>query len=445
MVMSKEENNTCWLPGVLLLGCLLWRIPAWGGQPACPFPQHLPYQAALSVTCRTRAQVDADIRAFYDQWKHDYVIQVTDGNTSGPLYRISAGKNDSWRTVSEGQGYGMLLTVLMAGHDPEAQRIFDGLWRFARRHPSGVDGRLMAWEVPENPDTGVDAAFDGDADMAHALLLADHQWGSSGTINYKSAARIMLDGIAQAMIGPQSHLPLLGDWVDREGAPYSQYTPRTSDFMVDHFRCWYRLTGNALWLSVVRHVQQVIEQVQQDFSPHTGLLPDFLVPVAAGSTRLRPADPGFLEGPDDGHFEYNAGRDPWRIGTDGVLYGDGISREQAGRMATWMARHTGGDATKIKEGYFLDGRALRPDDDFTTFFAAPFGVAAMTRPELQSFLNSVYLAVHDRHEDYYEDSVTLLSMLVMSHNYWNPDLMTGGGSSSISSRLLLLLLPRKPR
>ncbi len=439
--MKERSGIGCLISGAILLCCLLRTAPSVAG-PAHPFPQHLPYQAALSVTCRTRAQVDADIRSYYDRWKRDYVVPV---DTSGQLYRISAGKNQRQRTVSEGQGYGMLLMVHMAGYDRQARHIFDGLWRFARRHPSRVDGRLMAWEVPENPATGVDAAFDGDADMAQALLMADRQWGSAGSINYRAAARTLLAGITQSMIGPRSHLVMLGDWVEREGPPYSQYTVRTSDFMVDHFRTWYALTGDVLWLRVIGQVQQVITQVQRDHSPQTGLLPDFLVPESPGTTPLRPAWPNFLEGPDDGHYEYNAGRDPWRLGTDALLYGDAISKVQAGRMAAWMARATGGDARRIKDGYFLDGRPLRPDDDFTIFFAAPFGVAAMTRPELQHFLNSVYLAVRNRHEDYYEDTVTLLCLLVMGHNYWNPDLMPGSHRSRVVTPWLHLLLGASSR
>jgi len=56
----------------------------------------------------------------------------------------------------------------------------------------------------------------------------------------------------------------------------------------------------------------------------------------------------------------------------------------------------------------------------TTFFAAPFGVSLMTRPSQQQFLNDVYDTVYNTHEDYYEDSVTLFCLLVMTGNFWNP-------------------------
>ena len=56
-----------------------------------------------------------------------------------------------------------------------------------RAHPSEIDSRLMDWNVPE-PE-GNDSAFDGDADIAFGLLLADAQWGSAGRVNYKAEAR----------------------------------------------------------------------------------------------------------------------------------------------------------------------------------------------------------------------------------------------------------------
>ena len=44
----------------------------------------------------------------------------------------------------------------------------------------------------------------------------------------------------------------------------------------------------------------------------------------------------------------------------------------------------------------------------------------MTEPSQQQWLNDVYDSVRGIHEDYYEDSVTLLCLLVMTGNYWDP-------------------------
>ena len=391
--------------------------------PARPFPQHVHYVSGTTRPSPSQDVLDRDVRTFYSRWKADYLVGAGTAPDGTTMYRIIHSKANPGETVSEGQGYGMIITTIMAGVDPDAQKIVNGLWKFARQHPSTVDSRLMAWQVPEDPNTGIDAAFDGDADMAFALLMAHNQWGSDGLVNYRQEGLNLLAAIGQSMIGPLSRLPLLGDWINRAGTEpkYNQYTPRSSDFMPGHFRAWHRITGNPLWREVLTSVQNAISQVQQDHSPTTGLLSDFLEPVSATDHRLKPVPANFLEGPDDGHYEYNAGRDPWRIGTDALQSGDPLSLAQTRKIADWIYTATGGNAANIKDGYMLDGTPLRPNDDFTTFFAAPFGVAMMTRPAYQNFLDNIYNRVKARHEDYFEDSVNLLCMLVMSGNFWSPE------------------------
>jgi endo-1,4-beta-D-glucanase Y len=385
--------------------------------PQHPFPQHIKYApGTIRPNQRTQAQQDNDVRSFYNHWKSTYLIAV-----SGipARYRVSFGKGDPSRTVSEGQGYGMIITALMAGYDLNARAIFDGLWYFVRDHPSSIDNRLMAWEVLEKPG-GVDSAFDGDADIAYSLLLADAQWNSDGNINYEAEAQQVITAIMESTIGPDSHLPMLGDWVNPDGNLYNQYTPRSSDFMPAHFRTYGRTTGDTLWFDVITATQNAISGLQANYSPNSGLLPDFIEPVSNTNHTLRPANANFLEGPDDGHYSYNAGRDPWRIGTDALLNNDPTSLIQTQRIADWIAIEMGDNPTNIKAGYYLGGTPLPGSDYFTTFFVAPFGIALMTRPSQQQHLNDLYNAVYNTYEDYYEDSVTLLSLLVMTGNYWDP-------------------------
>lgn len=127
-----------------------------------------------------------------------------------------------------------------------------------------------------------------------------------------------------------------------------------------------------------------------------------------------------MEGPDDGHYGYNAGRDPWRIGADAILYQDARSRAAVQKISTWAESTTYGNPIAFLSGYDLDGNATEDSDYFTTFFVAPLGVAAMTNPDQQEWLNDVYDAVYHAHEDYYEDTVTLLCLIVMSGNAWAP-------------------------
>src|SRR5215213_3765296 len=344
-----------------------------------PFPQHVTYTGgAILPNHLGRQQLDDDVRAAYDRWKQRYLVPVS-SQSGASLYRVAFGKPGTPNhdtTVSEGQGYGMVIVPLMAGHDPQAQSIFDGLWRYALAYRSCGDDRLMLWRIPNREKDGCASATDGDLDIAYGLLLAHAQWGSGGAIDYRAAANRLLAGILAATVGPQSKLPLLGDWVDPNGNTANQWTPRTSDFMTGHFRAFGRATGDAVWQQVVDASLGDVQALQDGYSADTGLLPDFVQPKSDTDHAPRPASPGFLERPNDGAYNYNAGRDPWRLGTDGLLNGDARALPAVARIGAWAQDEAGGDPQQIRAGYALDGTPLSGSDYFTTFFAAPLGVAA---------------------------------------------------------------------
>jgi endo-1,4-beta-D-glucanase Y len=387
--------------------------------------------AARSLIQPDADQQADDIRVAWSRWKQRYLVRrVEDGEVRYWVRHAKPGHADGWdrETVSEGMGYGMILAAHMAGDDERAREIFDGLWRFARAHPSSGDSRLMQWRVrPDGRAASDDSAFDGDCDMAFALLLAEAQWGNDGSIDYRAAFDQLIAGIEDSTIGPESGYPLLGDWVRPQGGGaggrYSQWTTRTSDVMPGHFRAFRRATGRAVWDHVLGSTQGLFDLLQEQFSPGTGLLPDFVQPTNSANSNPRPADAGFLEGRHDGHFFYNAGRTPWRLATDALMHNDETSRRQALAMARWAREAADGAPRNVKAGYALDGEPLADSNFFSTFFAAPFGVAAMLDADAgaESWLAAVYDAVRDAPQDYYEDSVSLLCLLVMSGNFWSPE------------------------
>jgi endo-1,4-beta-D-glucanase Y len=414
---------------VFTAGLVLTLAPTPLTAQALPFPQHVRYAAGTLLPNHvSQAALDADVRDAWAAWKTRYLASAGTEGDGHPRFRVKSSTSASAETVSEGQGYGMLLAVSMAGSDAQARQIFDGLWEFALDHPSEIDGRLMDWHVPANESLdpeGNDAAFDGDADLAYALLMAERQWGGGGRFAYGSEAARVLAGIGASMLGPSSHYPLLGDWVDPGGTGFNQWTTRTSDFMPGHFLAFYHATGDEDWRDAAAAVSAATETLQTTWAPSTGLLPDFVEPTSTVNTTPRPADPNFLEGPEDGAYWYNAGRDPWRLATAALVWNDGASRTQARRLATFARTSTAGQPFSIKLGYQLNGTPII--DAFSSFYAAPFGVAAQVDPSGQAFLNDIWQTVESRTEGYFEDSVTLLSMLVMSGNFWDPVLLFQDG------------------
>ena len=76
-----------------------------------PFPQHSPYtKGTIKPNHLPQQQLDKQVEVFYDQWKKRYVKPGCNPDESY-IWFERKGKE----CVSEGQGYGMIITVLMAG------------------------------------------------------------------------------------------------------------------------------------------------------------------------------------------------------------------------------------------------------------------------------------------------------------------------------------------
>lgn len=391
------------------------RIPTVG---ACLYPRRGQYMGFSHFpNHRSQQQLDADVAQAYERWKSKYLIRIPPDSSVGPtLFRVSFGQAEPERTVSEGQAYGMLLAALMAGYDQEAQQIFDGLYAFAQAHPSNMDDRLMAWTVPNE---GTAAAFDAEADIAYALMLADATWTGSSSINYRVEADSRLAALLERTIGPQSSLPMLGDWVDPWGEQYNQFTPRSSDLIAFYFRAFARYTDNTRWDEVADASVSLISQFQTRKPDATALLPDFIRVTQTPEYKVQAAAPGFLEGDFDGAYYYNAGRVPWRIGLDALVSGDAESVRQLSRFAEFtQAEMKEAGPLGLRGGYYLNGEMI--DDYFSVFFASPLAISLMGEETAQAELNTLYDAVFEAEEDYYQDSVSLLSLIVLTGNFWDP-------------------------
>lgn len=365
-----------------------------------PFPQAANVSGSgLKPANFTQAQLNAAVSNYYAYWKTNYLAPST--KVAGD-YKVNY--NGSGTTVSEAMGYGMLLTVYMAGADPNAKIYFDGLNRFRKRYPSNINPGLMCWKIPANESAvSDDCATDGDLDMAMALLLANKQWGDG---SYLSEATNYLNYIAASLVRGDYSLRL-GDWNSAAGQT------RPSDFMPAHFRSFYLATGNGFWTNVESQCYLILNQLQTNYAAATGLVPDF---STNNGVLWKPAKANFLEGPDDGHYNYNSCRVPWRIGWAAWFYNDARARQILSRFMTWTVSHHAAPIN-FKAGYNLDGTDSTGNNYDTACFISPTGVAAMVTTN-QTWLNNTFTYAKDTHETYYEDSVSLLSMLVMSGNAW---------------------------
>lgn len=410
--------------GLAVAALLTASHPAVAQAPARPFPQQVTYGAGTILPSRfTRPQLDNHVRAYYRGWRDRYFVSAGNDAHGRAMYRIAFGPPGSANaatTVSEGQGWGMIIMALMAGDEPRAKTYFDGLWRFSRAFPSGGNARLMSWRITNGAvSSGNSSAFDGDADIALGLILAARQWPGAPGIDYGRQARAVLAAILASTVGTASNLPMLGDWVDPSGATYNQFTNRSSDMMPSSFTAFHDFAGVGRWATVATRSRSVLRQLQRNFAAATGLVPDFMVPKVPGNAP-EPAPAGFLEGANDGFYFYNACRVPLRIGLDGLHYGNASSIAIAKRLSRWAEAQTGGQPTSLKAGYRLDGSDIAGNNYLSTAFLAPLGVAAMLHPARQRWLDRLYNVIRTSQQGYYEDTLTLLSMLILSGNFWNP-------------------------
>jgi endo-1,4-beta-D-glucanase Y len=276
------------------------------------------------------------------------------------------------------------------------------------KHRSTENQYNASWILTINEDLNYGSATDGDFDIAYSLLLANKSWGSNGEINYLQHAKNTIQFGLKVNDISQSYRPTLGDWASR-----SSFDTRSSDFMPDHFRAYKLATNDNFWDNPVNTVYDVISKIQSQFSSKTGLVPDFII-----GSDPRPATNNYLdEATVD--FSWNACRLPLRLAIDYGLYGSNEAKVSLTKIMQWVIKDTGGDPSKIKSGYFLDGQPQV--NETSAAFISPIVAAASIDSTYQRFLNDGWDYMVKTKESYYADTITLLSLLYLSGVWQRPN------------------------
>lgn len=398
-----------------------------------PFPQHVTYSKGTIKPSAKQSKKDKVTTEFYDSWKKRYIIKNPYVSNKAQYYVWSSGQKYSKQNkqtvpicVSEAQGYGMLITVYMAGYDKEAKKLFDGMYRYYKANTIKRGKYLMSWQQADNGKKIVDisggsSATDGDLDIAYALLLADKQWGSSGNINYKKAAINIINDIMEYEVNSAQNTIQLGNWASTLDKNHIQYTGlRSSDLMPGHFKAFAKVTGKDKWDKVASKSYTILNQLTVKSSRKTGLVPDFIV---KGKTTYKPANAYFLEGIKDGSYGYNACRVPFRVGVDYLTTGTSKGKDMLSLLNSWIRKKTGNNPEKIRSGYSLKGEAIENYYDMS--YVAPLLIASMCQKGsdkgAKQWVDSLWNLVADSSmNNYYNDTVKLLCLIVSSGNWWEP-------------------------
>ncbi len=373
--------------------------PAGTVAPPYTFPQNL-----RSSYCTYPTLISAKTaQAAYTRWKTELV--TSDGAVG--FRRVRRPGNEGDTTVSEGIGYGMILSVMMDDH-----ALFDDLWQYSQKFLN--QNGLMNWKVDPSgsvPMDGVGAATDADEDMAWALALADKKWGGKGALStdYLTLAKQQIDKIFNFEVDHgRGQLLVAGDsW-----GTTVVYNP--SYFAPNQYRLFAKISGNSAWNTVI---DKGYEMLGKTLTSANGNATNGLVPAWTNDSAVpTPAFPGAPT-----NYQYDAVRTPFRIGMDYCDFGEPRAKAYLAKVATFFS---GIGAANIVDGYELNGtpKAENPSSQSALFVGAA-GVAAMSDVTYKSFLNDTYGLLTTKEmlppSYYFNLSWDVFSQLMMSGNLFD--------------------------
>ncbi|MCR8979969.1 hypothetical protein [Brevibacillus laterosporus] len=93
-------------------------------------------------------------------------------------------------------------------------------------------------------------------------------------------------------------------------------------------------------------------------------------------------------------------------------------------LNAWIQKTTSKKPNKVMSGYSLDGKVL-PKADFNSMaYTAPFAVSAMIDSKNQDWLNKLWTHMASsstKSNEYFDNSIRLLTMITASGNWWLPE------------------------
>ncbi len=349
-----------------------------------PFPQNVDYPYGYQTSLISAI----DLQITYERWKKLYLKSCDE------MYRVCV--DDTTITISEGMGYGMLLTAYFG----EKER-FDKLFDFYKSKRTSKAHNLMAWDVTCDGVSDSGSATDGDLDVAFALIVAHYQWGD----NYLDEARDIISILKENYFVDCDGLYTMkpgGHWGGCDLTDVSYYTPA-------YFRIFAEETKDAFWDTVADDAYTILDN---GANATTGLVPDWQsydgVPGGTDSSGSQWYD----------YYRYDACRVPWRMILDYIWNGNQDALDWCFKISNF-ADSIGSDS--IVDGYDLNGT---PRGQYNNGpFVGGFAVGGMSHSQamVDSFASRLlYLDSVGWDDQYFNLSLRCLYALVLTGNFWKP-------------------------
>jgi endo-1,4-beta-D-glucanase Y len=354
------------------------------------FPANKVFSYGLMASNRS----NKDALDNYNTWKNNFIEACANNR-----FRVKF--DNTAQTVSEGIGYGMLLTVYKGD-----KTTFDGLWNYYKdnRNTNGV----MNWKI--NGCSGIlgsNGATDAELDVAMALIVADYQWGSIRTINYKTDAIALIASIKNKEIEANSFVIKPGDAFGGSSITNPSY------FAPAYCRAFGKFTSDAaFWNNVAAKCYTILNANLSQNRATGGLVSDWCQASGAYSNDAT----GYTN--QGKTYGYDAARTPWRIATDYVWYGNNDAKIYSKKSSDFVKITLGG-TTNIKDGYNQNGTLIGKWHNAT--FVGAFACAAMGG-ENQTHLNESYTDLKNLNEpnSYFNQTLKTLYLFLMSGNFYLP-------------------------
>lgn len=386
------------------------------GTPKFPFPQNYKYPYGTMPSTFFNAQT----KAMYEKsFIGKYYVESTD-KTMARVKFIQDNELES-TTVSEGIGYGMLITVYMAGCDatqPDREyNMFKRLWKYYQFNSN--THKIMNWKVddftgkvvgglPENSN----GATDAELDVAQALLMAYKQWGDK---QFLDDAMMMINAIWDYEMDYK--------FILKPGDAFDNYK-NPCYFVTNAMALFAKVDPNSThkWNAAVDAMYDLTLKVQ---NKTTGLVPDW-VNSDAGYSYIS----GVITDKFESYYLYDAIRVQWRMAQAYSWYGHDKARQVCDLATSWSNNLTGGSPWAMKDGYTLDGKeawttgvAFLADKGkySNACFAGGFASGGMVDNKFQAYLNKGFeqTATDITGTTYFVETTQLLYSLFMGGNMPN--------------------------
>jgi endo-1,4-beta-D-glucanase Y len=356
-----------------------------------PFPQNVDYSYGYQDT----SVISTDtLKAAYERWKGMYLTRCNG------TYRITTDSPNETR--SEGMGYGLLLSAYFG-----EQGVFDSLFAFYKSKRTSTAHNLMAWQVTCEGITDPGSATDGDLDVAFALIVAYYQWDEEDYLTEAdSILTILKDSsyFVDTCGGGYVLKPGCGEygfWGGCDLTDISYYTPA-------FFRVFADVMGVAFWDTVADDTYELLDSAAH---PTTGLVPDW---------QSWDGVPGGDPPSRTDYYYYDACRTPWRMALDYIWNGNSAAQTWCDTISDFAYAIGPED---IRAGYELDGSSPGGPPHNNSPFVGGFAVGGMAHSQemVDSFAaRLLYLDGQGWDDQYYNFSLRLLYMLVLTGNFWDP-------------------------